>query len=459
LFFLADASPVYIEAPAWVNAGDTAWQLTAATFVGMQSIPGLAILYAGLVKKKWALNSGVMVFYAFAAVMVTWVLWTYNMSFGKALPLGPGILASILGVPGPAVSPDMEIGQATIPLAAGGMPPLHFGFSALIYFQFVFAAITPILIAGSVLGRMNFKAWMIFVPVWSSLVYSVGAFSIWGGGWLAQMGAVDYSGGYVIHLAAGISGFVAAAVVGPRLIADQKDFPPNNLIMSLAGAGILWLGWNGFNGGDPYYASANAAAAVLNTNIATAVALLVWLIADYFALGHPNAVSMINGMIAGLVAITPCAGFINGFGAILVGLATIIPWLTITFVSKWSLLKKVDDTFSVLHTHGVAGLTGGIMVGLIADPNMIVYPLAAGTQPKGASPISVTGLFYGNPQQLLLQIYAALFIIVFDAIATFIILKIIGMIVPLRASEDEMEAGDLAIHGMEPMPLPGVSAT
>jgi Amt family ammonium transporter len=340
------------------------------------------------------------------------------------------------------------------------MPALHFPGSAMIYFQFVFAAITPILIAGSVLGRMNFKAWMIFVPVWNSLIYTVGAFSLWGGGWLAQIGAVDYSGGYVIHLAAGISGFTAAAVVGPRLLADQKDFPPNNLIMALAGAGLLWLGWNGFNGGDPYFANADAGAAVLNTNIATATALLVWLIADMFALGHPNAVSMINGMIAGLVAITPCAGYVNGFGAMLVGIATIIPWLSVTFLSKWSVLKKVDDTFSVLHTHGVAGLVGGCMAGLVADPNMIVYPLAANLPPvaKGAtapSAVSVTGLFYGNPVQLLYQIEAAAFIIVFNAVGTFIILKIIGMIVPLRASEDEMEAGDLAIHGMEPMPAVG----
>src|SRR6202011_1083700 len=143
-----------------------------------------------------------------------------------------------------------------------------------INFQFVFAAITPILIAGSVLGRMNFKAWMIFVPLWSSLVYTVGAFSIWGGGWLSQMGVQDFSGGYVIHLAAGPSGFVAAAVVGPRLLADRELFPPNSLLVALIGAGILWLGWNGFNGGDPYFANYDAGAAVLNTNTATAVALL-----------------------------------------------------------------------------------------------------------------------------------------------------------------------------------------
>ena len=228
------------------------------------SLPGLAILYGGLVKKKWALNSAVMCFYAFSIVLIVWMLWGYNIAFGSPAQFGPGILSNLVGIPHPALGADAMLGRATIPLAASGMPPLRFPGAAMIYFQFVFAAITPLLIAGSVLGRMNFKAWMIFVPVWSTFVYSVGAFMIWGGGWLAQLGAVDYSGGYVIHLAAGVSGFVAAAVVGPRLAEDRKDFEPNNLIMAFAGAGILWLGWNGFNGGDPYFANADAAAAVLN---------------------------------------------------------------------------------------------------------------------------------------------------------------------------------------------------
>ncbi|MDP9025179.1 MAG: ammonium transporter, partial [Candidatus Eremiobacteraeota bacterium] len=226
--------------------------MTAATLVGLMSLPGLAILYGGLVKKKWALNSAVMCFYAFSVVLITWSLWGYNMSFGKPAIMMPGGLGGLLGVPSPAIGAAQEMGQAIIPSAAGALPALHYSGSAMIYFQFVFAAITPLLIAGSVLGRMNFKAWMIFVPVWSTIVYSVGAYSIWGGGWLSQLGAVDYSGGYVIHLAAGVSGFVAAAVIGPRLNEDRKDFEPNNLIMAFAGAGILWLGWNGFNGGDPY---------------------------------------------------------------------------------------------------------------------------------------------------------------------------------------------------------------
>ena len=447
--FLADVNP-YIPAPSFLNSGDTAWQLTAATFVGMQSIPGLAILYAGLVKKKWALNSAVMCFYAFSITMLVWVLWGYNMGFGNPATLGPGILAALVGIPHFAVSPTALLGQANVPSAAGGMPPLRFPGAAMIYFQFVFAAITPILIAGSVFARMNFKAWMIFVPMWTTFVYTVGAFSIWGGGWLSALGALDYSGGYVIHLAAGVSGFVAAAVVGPRLVEDRRDFEPNNLIMALAGAGILWLGWNGFNGGDPYFANADAAAAVLNTNLCTATALLCWLILDMFAMGRPNAVSMINGMIAGLVAITPAAGYVDGLGAIAIGVATgVIPWFTLNKVGQMAFMKKVDDTFSVLHTHGVAGLVGGLMVGVVANPDMIMYL----SGDKKTPAVSASGLFYGGGiTQLLHQAQAAAFIIVYDAIGTFIVLKIISLIVPLRASQPEMEDGDLAIHGVDPMP-------
>ncbi|MBD5656601.1 MAG: ammonium transporter, partial [Candidatus Eremiobacteraeota bacterium] len=415
------------------------------------SLPGLAILYGGLVKKKWALNSAVMCFYAFAVVLIVWMLWGYNIAFGSPAQLGPGILSNLVGIPHPALGADAMLGQATIPLAASGMPPLHFPGAAMIYFQFVFAAITPLLIAGSVLGRMNFKAWMIFVPVWSTFVYSVGAFMIWGGGWLSQLGAVDYSGGYVIHLAAGVSGFVAAAIIGPRLAEDRKDFEPNNLIMAFAGAGILWLGWNGFNGGDPYFANADAAAAVLNTNIATAIALLSWLVLDMYAIKRPNAVSMINGMITGLVAITPGAGYVDGYGAMAIGLiAGSVSWLSLNKVGQLAIMRRVDDTFGVIHTHGVAGLIGGLMVGVVGNPAMLEYL----TTDKKGSPVSVGGFACGAGfHQLGMQALAAVVIIVYDAIGTFVVLKLISLVVPLRASEPEMEGGDLAIHGVDPMPL------
>jgi Amt family ammonium transporter len=293
---------------------------------------------------------------------------------------------------------------------------------------------------------MNFMAWVIFVPVWMTLVYTVGAFSLWGGGWLSAWGAVDFSGGYVIHLAAGTSGFVAAWLVGPRLQADRDNFPPNNLIMALCGAGILWLGWNGFNGGDPYFANANAGAAVLNTNIATATALLVWVILDTMHTGKPSVVGMINGMIAGLVAITPGAGYVDGNGAIITGVvAGIIPWLSMNKLQTTKFMRKVDDTLGVFSTHGVAGLTGGLLTGILANPAMLVY---IGTE-KEAPGVSTTGWLYGNFQQFVLQAEAAAFIIVFNVIATFIILKIISFIVPLRMDEKTLRVGDHAVHGEE----------
>jgi Amt family ammonium transporter len=378
-----------------------------------------------------------MCFYAFASVLIVWILFDYNMAFGPQW-------FPFLGQPLLATSAAFTTGQAIIPAAAAGMPPLTFPMATLVFFQFVFAAITVIILAGSVLGRMNFRAWVLFCPIWMTLVYTVGAFSIWGGGWLASMGVADFSGGYVIHLAAGTSGFVAAAMVGPRLQQDREHFPPNSLLVTLIGAGILWLGWNGFNGGDPYFANANAGAAVLNTNTATAVALLVWTMMDKMAYGKPSIIGAVNGMIAGLVAITPGAGYVDGWGAIIIGVcAGIIPWLSMNFLQKTKLMMKVDDTLSVFSTHGVAGLTGGLLVGVLANPAMLVY---IGTD-KEAPGVNVTGLLYGNPQQLLLQIYGAAFIIVFNVIATFIILKLISIVTPLRMDDATLKIGDDAVHG------------
>jgi ammonium transporter, Amt family len=426
-----------VPSPQWLDTGDNAWQLAAATFVGLQSIPGLAVLYGGIVKKKWAINSAFMAIYAFASVLVVWVLFDYNMAFGEQW-------FPFLGKPALATSALFTTGQATIPAAASGMPPLAFPMATLIFFQFVFAAITVIILGGSVLGRMNFTAWMIFCPIWMTLVYTVGAFSLWGGGWLASMGVADFSGGYVIHLAAGTSGFVAAALVGPRLQQDREHFPPNSLLVTLIGAGILWLGWNGFNGGDPYFANADAGAAVLNTNTATAVALLVWTLMDKMTYGKPSVIGAVNGMIAGLVAITPAAGFVDGWGAIIIGVcAGIIPWLSMNVLQKSSLMMKVDDTLAVFSTHGVAGLMGGLLVGILANPNMLMY---IGTD-KEAPGFSVTGWLYGNAGQLLLQAEGAAFIIVYNVVATFIILKVISLFVPLRMDEAALKVGDDAVHG------------
>jgi ammonium transporter, Amt family len=431
--------------PSWLSAGDNSWQMTAATLVGLMSIPALAVLYGGLVQKKWALNTMMMVFTTFGLVLVTWVLWAFKMGFGTPL------ISTFVGDPRTVLGAAAEEGQANVPLLNGLMPAFRFPEGSLVYFQFVFAAITPILFIGSVLGRISFKAWMIFVPLWITFAYAVNAFMLWGGGYWAGKGALDFSGGYVIHLAAGVSGFVAAAVIGPRLQRDRDRAVPNNLLFVGVGAGILWLGWNGFNGGDPYFASADAAAAVVNTNLATAVAMLTWIVMDmaFSREKKPTFLGALNGLICGLVGITPAAGYVNGLGAIVIGfVCSALVWVAWIYLPKyvWP-FNKVDDALGVVYTHGIAGLSGGLLVGLLADPKMIEY-LGLGKNPD----ISGTGLFYGHPHQLLVQAGAALTIIVWDGIVTFVLLKVIGLFVKLRIPDEDLEIGDIAVHGEEAYP-------
>ncbi|MCW2952639.1 MAG: ammonium transporter [Conexibacter sp.] len=435
--------------PQWLNPGDNAWQLTAATLVGLMSVPGLVVLYGGVMQKRWSVNSMMMAFVAFAVVLIIWVLYAYNMAFGHPIHFfgSRGFFGNILGKPADVLGHVGEQGQASIPLVTTG-PPFHFPQATLTYFQFVFAGITPILMLGSVLGRFNFKAWIPFVLLWSSIVYTINAFMIWGGGWWAQHGAVDYSGGYVIHLAAGVSGFVAAAVVGPRLQRDREVDAPNNLLMVAVGAGLLWLGWNGFNGGDPYFAGADAAAAVLNTNLACALAFLGWVALDYLTGRKPSLIGSVNGMIVGLVAITPAAGYVNGWGAGAIGLIGCgVVYFALNYLSRLAPFRKVDDTLGVVYTHGFAGLTGGLLTGVFADPRMIVY-LGLGRTPN----ISVAGLIHGNGTLLKWQLIAAVSVIVVSSVGTFVILRVVGLFVPLRMPDRDLEEGDLAVHGHEVYP-------
>jgi ammonium transporter, Amt family len=439
----------------WLNAGDNAWQMTAATLVGLMSIPALAVLYGGLVQKKWAMNTVLMVFATFCLTLITWVLWAFKMGFGTPL------ISTFVGDPRTVLGHAAEQAQASIPLLNGLMPKFRFPESSLVYFQFVFAAITPILFIGSVIGRISFKVWLIFVPLWITFAYAVNAFLLWGGGFWAGKGALDFSGGYVIHLAAGVSGFVAAAVIGPRLKRDRERAIPNNLLFVAVGAGILWLGWNGFNGGDPYFASADAGAAVINTNLATAVAMMTWIVMDMLWSGEkkPTFLGGVNGMICGLVGITPAAGYVNGLGAIVIGLVcSTIVWVAWTYLPKyvWP-FNKVDDALGVVYTHGIAGLSGGLMVGLFADPNMIEY-LGLGKNPS----VSGAGLFYGHPKQLAIQAGAALTIIIWDGLVTFVILRGIGLFMKLRLPDEALLVGDVAVHGEEAYPsdeLVSVGAT
>ena len=434
----------------WLNPGDNAWQLVAATLVGLMSIPGIAVLYGAIVQRKWAVNTMLMAFTGFSLVLVVWVLWGFKMGFGEPLKLGPGMLRAAVGIPRTILSSNnQEI--AYIPLLKDTMPSFRFSETSLAYFQFVFAAITPLLFLGSVVGRMSFKVWLIFVPLWSTLAYSVNAFLLWGGGWWSQAGALDYSGGYVIHLAAGTSGFVAAAVIGPRLARDRERAVPNNLPMAAVGAGILWLGWNGFNGGDMYFAGANASLAVINTNLATACALLTWVLWDIFAskARKPTFLGAVNGMISGLVAITPAAGFINSFGAIITGVvASSLVWMSWNWLGRTRLFKKVDDALGVVHTHGVAGLAGGLLVGVLADPKIVVY-LGGST----GQDVTYSGWLWGHhPKQILIQAGAAGTVIVWDAFITFVILRVLGLFMKLRLPDEALETGDIGVHDEEAYP-------
>lgn len=316
--------------------------------------------------------------------------------------------------------------------------------------------------SGAFLGRMNFMAWMVFVPLWMTLSYTVGAFSLWGGGFLAKLGVIDYSGGYVIHLSSGTAGWVGAYWIGPRLAADRINFRPNNLGFVLVGAGILWTGWNGFNGGDPYAASPDAGAAVLNTNICTAMSLLTWTLLDTLYYKKPAVLGAVNGMVTGLVAITPAAGVVTGWGAIIIGACSgSIPWISMNTLKRVAVFRNVDDTLGIFHTHAVAGFLGGFLVGIFATTQgSAAFGL---TNPGGAidnngrqvwvyvvSFFPIDGAMTHNYIPYIRQIVGALFIIGWNLVWTSLILLFIKFVlrIPLRMSEEHMMVGDDAIHGV-----------
>ncbi|KAF8410357.1 hypothetical protein HHK36_002885 [Tetracentron sinense] len=426
--------------PEWMNKGDNAWQLTAAAMVCLQSVPGLIILYGSMVKKKWAVNSSFMALYAFAAVLICWVLWGYHMSFGTAL-------TPFLGKPDTALSQEPLLQKVIF----GQIPTASF-----VFYQFGFAAITVILLGGSLLGRMNFYAWIIFVPLWLTLSYTVGAYSIWGIYGFLEPHIVDFSGGYVIHLSSGVAGFTAAYWVGPRHCDDRQNFPPNNIIHMLGGAGFLWLGWTGFNGGSPYAANVIASLAILNTHICTATSLLVWLSLDMIVYKKSSVVGAVQGMITGLVCITPGAGVVDSWAAILMGVMSgSIPWYTMMVVHKRSaFFQKVDDTLGVFHTHAVAGLLGGLLSGLFARPTLLekfygndlriglVYSLIEGNLIKGL-------------WQMGYQLLGACFVTAWNIVVTSLICILISRIVDLRMDEEDLLIGDDAVHGEEAYALWG----
>ena len=414
--------------PSWLDTGSNAWMLTAATLVGLMSLPGLAIFYGGLAKKRFILNTLFMIFYAYAAVLIVWLLFGYNLGFGPA-----GVKVGNYGILG-TPTPTLDVGFMSSQTAIGPFQ-VHYNIptSTIVFFQFVFAAITPGLFAGAVIERMSFKAWMIFVPVWSALVYSPLSYWLFAGGWLNYLGAVDFSGGYVIHLSAGITALAAALAVGPRLSSDRRS-KPNNVILVFIGAGILWLGWNGFNGGDPYGATIDAAIAVLNTELAAAASVIAWMLMDMKFKHKPTLIGATTAAVTGLVAITPAAGYVNGWGALIIGIAAgTIPWIATNNLAP---KLKLDDALGVFPAHGVAGLTGGLLTGILADPAVTQF-VAPG----------LTGALYGNLNQFGVQALAAGVVIVYTFAVTFILLKVIGLLTPLREKDSTLKVGDMAIHG------------
>ena len=294
--------------PEWLNKGDNAWQMLSATLVALQGFPGLALFYAGAVPRKWALTSAFMALYAMAATMPCWALWAHNMAFGRRL-------LPFVGRPAPALAQDYMLSQALLPstlhlrsngeVETAAVAPLYPS-ASMVFFQWAFAGVTVGLVAGAVLGRMSVKAWMAFVPLWTTLSYTVGEYSIWGGGFLFHWGVMDYSGGYVVHLAAGVSGYTAAYWVGPRRKEEEEMTMAGggNLVAMVAGAGILWMGWTGFNGGDPFSANTDSSVAVLNTHICATTSIVAWVCCDVAVRGRPSVVGAVQGMITGLVCIT-----------------------------------------------------------------------------------------------------------------------------------------------------------
>ncbi len=378
--------------------------LTATALVMLMSLPGLAIFYGGLAKAKDTLNTIAMVFTAYAIASVVWVIYGYSLAFGTDIG---GIIGSpeklfLSGV-------DVKSLQGTIP---------EFLFVA---FQGTFAAITLALISGSYVERMKFSAWLLFSILWVSLVYVPVAHWVWGGGFLAKLGALDFAGGTVVHINAGIAGLVGALILGKR---KDTTLIPSNLPMVVIGAGLLWFGWFGFNAGSAVASNALASAAWLNTNVATAVAALSWMFVEWLHAKKPTVLGLASGAIAGLVAITPAAGFVNVIGAIIIGLvAGVVPYFAVA-VLKHKL--GYDDALDVFGIHGVAGIIGAILTGVFADPSIN----EAGK-----------GLLYGNPGQVWIQILSVVVTIIYSAIVTFVILMVVKALTGLRVSHEEEVAG------------------
>jgi len=395
-----------------MNQADTAWMLVSTALVLLMT-PALAFFYGGLVRSKNALNTMMMSFIALGVVAVSWAVIGYSLSFAPGSAWVGGTSRAFLR--GVGLEPN------------GTIPHLLY-----MCYQATFAIITAALISGAIVERMRFSAYVIFITLWSIVVYSPIAHWVWGGGWLAQMGALDFAGGTVVHVNAGVAALVAAKVIGPRRDYPSSGLLPHNIPFTLLGAGVLWFGWFGFNAGSAVAANNIAALAFTATFLAPAGTLTMWMLIDLGRGKNPTAVGAATAIVVGLVAITPAAGFVGPMSALILGALAAFP-------SYYGLILRartsLDDSLDVVAAHGVGGTVGALLTGVLAQ--------------KALNTVA-DGLLFGNPAQLGIQAVAVLAAIVYSGVMSFVLLKIVGMIVPLRPDAQQESTGlDVSQHGEE----------
>ncbi len=423
--------PSTTEQPAQaakIDSGDTAWLLTSSALVLLMTAPGLALFYGGMVRQKNALATIMQSFIVLALISVQWVLWGYSLAFG---PDKGGIVGGLdwFGLRGVGLQPNPDY-AATVP---------H---QAYMVFQLMFAVITPALITGTFAERMKFSTFIVFTLVWATLIYDPLAHWVWGaGGWLKRAGALDFAGGTVVHISSGVSALAAALVIGRRRGYGREPMPPHNLPLTVAGASLLWFGWFGFNAGSALTAGALATSAFVVTNTATAAAALGWMFTEWTARGKPTVLGAASGAVAGLVAITPASGYVSPMASIVIGaVAGFLCYHACNLKAKFG----YDDSLDVVGVHGVGGTWGALATGLFAW--------------KAINPDGGDGLLHGNPGQVWVQLTAIAASWVFAFVGTFVILKVLDVLMGLRVSEQDEAAGlDLSQHSETAYMLGGSS--
>ena len=412
----APGAPAAPAAPPKVDKGDNAWMLTSSALVLMMTIPGLFLFYGGLVRSKNVLGTIMHSFIMVGVITIQWVLWGYSIAFGPDVGGMFGSLAWV-GLNGVGAEPNADY-AATIP---------H---QTFMIYQMMFAIITPALITGAFAERIKFSTFLVFMILWSTIVYDPLAHWVWGvKGWLREMGALDFAGGTVVHISSGASALVAAIMFGRRIGYGQEAMPPHNLPFSVIGAGLLWVGWFGFNAGSALAADGLATSAFVATHVATAAAALAWLAMDWIR-GKPTMLGAASGAVAGLVAITPGAGFVGPMSAIIIGaVGGVLCSIACSLKPKFG----YDDSLDVVGVHGVGGTWGALATGLFAS--------------KAINAAGNDGFFFGNPGQLWTQLISVVVTIAFAMIVTAIILSILKATMGLRVSDEEERMGlDLTQH-------------